>query len=171
MMRTVLFLTTIALLIALAPASVVAKEKEWTGPKFELTALDGSTMNQKDVFTDGEVYLVDFWASWCKPCNQYLPHLQDMVDTYGDRGLKVVIFDIDDAGSVSSAQATLEGADYPFTILFDTEKKVYDQLGIRRIPTTVLFDKNGKELWRHVGYESGVEDTVAEKVESYLPAE
>lgn len=170
-MRITLLFSTILLLLALAPATVAQDEPEWTGPTFELEALGGDTLNQDDVFTDGQLYLVDFWASWCRPCSQYLPHLRDMVNDYGDRGLKVVIFCVDDAGSISTARTLLAGEEYPFTILFDPEAGVQDQLGVRRIPTTVFLSPTGEELWRHVGYEAGVEDDVREQIESFLPAE
>jgi len=146
-------------------------ENKWNGPTFKLESLDGDKLSEADVFVDAELYLIDFWASWCRPCNQYLPHLVNFVDEFSDRGLKVVLFCVDDAGSISTARNTLKAGDYPFTILFDPESKVKDQLGVRRIPTTVLLDSNGKELWRHVGYEKGVEDEVAEKIDSLLPEE
>jgi cytochrome c biogenesis protein CcmG/thiol:disulfide interchange protein DsbE len=169
-MRLMMVFSVIALLIALAPATFAEESSDWSGPTFELESLGGDTLSEADVFTGGEVYLVDFWASWCLPCQRYLPQLTEMVETYGDRGLKVVIFCVDDAGSISTAKAMLEGEDYPFTILFDPEADVQSQLGVRRIPTTVIFDPSGEELWRHVGYEDGVEEIVAAEVDSLLPA-
>jgi len=174
------FLLTIALFLLL-PATSVAQDTPtasddevaavWDGFTFELEALDGDELTEEDVFAGGELYLVDFWASWCRPCSQYLPHLEDIVDEYGDRGFKVVLFCVDEAGTMSTARSTLAGEDYPFTILFDPESKVRNELGVRMIPTTVLFSPTGEELWRHVGYASGDEDEVREKIEENLPAE
>ena len=170
-MRKILFITTAIVLLFLAPALSAAENDDWTGPTFEFENMDGENMTQADVFTDGKLYLIDFWASWCRPCQQYLPHLADLVDEFGDRGLVVVIFCIDEAGTISTARAMLAGEDYPFTVLFDPEGSVKEQIGVRRIPTTVLLSPTGEELWRHVGYESGVEDDVKEQIEANLPEE
>jgi len=169
-MRTFFILSTIALLLAISPAAPAKAKAKWYGPTFKLESLDGTKMTQTDVFVDGQLYLVDFWASNCKPCNQLLPHIKDMVDEYGDRGFKVVIFSEDDAGSISTAKTMLSGQDYPFTILFDLEGSVKTQMSIKAWPTTILLGPKGKELWRHFGYTSGNEDLIREKIEANLPA-
>lgn len=175
MLRLALFLSAIALLIL--PATAVAQddseeeEVTWDGFTFELENMDGDEQTEEDAFSDGELYLVDFWASFCRPCSQYLPHLSEMLDEYEDRGLKVVIFCVDEAGNISTARSTLAAENYPFEIYFDPESEVRDELGVRMIPTTVMFDPSGEELWRHVGYSAGDEEEVREKVEEFLPEE
>jgi cytochrome c biogenesis protein CcmG, thiol:disulfide interchange protein DsbE len=159
------------LLLVLAPAAPAKAKAKWQGPTFKLEALDGTKLTQTDVFVDGKVYLVDFWGSFCKPCNALLPHLNDMVTDYGDRGFQVVLFSEDDAGGVSTARTMLAGKDYPFTVLFDTEGDVKTQLAAKGMPTTILLDSKGNELWRHNGYKAGNEDLIREKIEEYLPAE
>jgi len=171
-MRIFLTFVILSLLLAL-PFSVSARESdeveyEWEGVTFDLDNIDGDSMSEEDVFIGADVYLVDFWASWCHPCSQYLPHLEQMVEDYKDRNFKVVIFCVDNAATIASAKSTIAAEDYPFTILFDTESSVKEDLGVRNIPTTILFDKEGEELWRHAGYTSGVEDEVREHVELYL---
>ncbi len=170
-MRALFLFSILALILCFSPASVADDEPVWDGFTFDLENLQGDDVSETDVFADGKLYLVDFWASWCRPCSQYLPQLEKMAEDYSDRGFEVVIFCVDEASTISTARATLEGEDYPFTILFDPEKAVQDELGARRIPTTVLFDPEGNELWRHVGYASGDEKDVREKIEANLPEE
>lgn len=168
-MRITLFILTLAVFIAL-PFSVSAEEDEaeWDGITFELENLDGDDVTEEDVFTDGTLFLVDFWASWCRPCDMYLPHLEDMVEEFGERGFRVVIFSVDEPGNVGTARTMLLAEDYPFAILFDVEAAVQEELGVRRIPTTILFDAAGAELWRHTGYEHGDEEEVAAKIDELL---
>jgi len=167
-----LALTLITLLpLALNAEEQVEDEFVWDGVTFDLENFDGDDFTEEDIFTGGDLYLVDFWASWCRPCSQYLPHLASMMEEYEGRGLKVVIFCIDNASAISTAKARIGAEDYPFPILLDTEAEVKDDLGVRDIPTTILFNAEGEELWRHGGNSSGVEDTVREKIEEYLPPE
>lgn len=172
-MRTASLIVAVVILLAIPAFSFAQEEEEqkWDGPRFELEDLEGDELSEEEVFSDGTLYLIDFWARWCKPCSQYLPHLEEMVEEYGDRGFKVVIFCVDDAGSISSARTALAAEDYPFAILFDPESEVKDALGVRRIPTSVLLDPTGEELWRHVGYSSGDEEEVREEIEANLPPE
>ena len=171
-MRYTLFLSILALLLVF-PQVISAQddpdEISWDGPGFDLENLDGDEMSEDEVFADGTLFLVDFWASWCRPCSMYLPHLELMADEYGDRGFRVVLFCVDEAGSISTARAHLLMENYPFTILFDPEADIQDELGVRRIPTTVIFDASGEELWRHVGYEHGNEEDIREQIEELLP--
>jgi len=171
-MRITVLLIALALVLTIPVSSFADEEEvEWDGITFELENLDGDDMTEEEVFTGGKIYLVDFWASYCRPCSEYLPHLEDMVDEYGEDGFSVVIFCVDDAGSVSTAKSTLVAEDYPFTILFDTEQDVKNELGVRSIPTTVIFDQSGEELWRHVSYSTGDEEEVREVVEELLYAD
>ncbi len=170
-MRITWIFIIFSLILAFPVSASAEDEVEWDGFRFDLEDLEGDELSEEDVFQDGELYLIDFWASWCRPCSQYLPHLEEIVEEYGDRGFRVVIFAVDDAGTISTARATLAAEEYSFTILFDPEADVRDELGVRRIPTTVLFNSSGEELWRHVGYASGNEDEVREQIESFLPEE
>jgi cytochrome c biogenesis protein CcmG/thiol:disulfide interchange protein DsbE len=175
MHKYLLHLLVIAFLVlpltAVAQDDTEDEEVSWDGFTFELENMDGDEITEEDAFTGGELYLVDFWASFCRPCSQYLPHLAEMVSDYQDRGLKVVIFCVDEAGNISVARSTLAAEDYPFDIYFDPESEVRNELGVRMIPTTVMFDPSGEELWRHVGYSSGDEEEVREKVEEFLPVD
>jgi len=170
-MRLAFLFITLALLLALPVSSSADEEMVWDAFTFDLEDLEGDELSEEDVFTGAELYLVDFWASWCRPCSQYLPHLEEMVEEYGESGLKVVIFVVDEAGTISTARSTLEAEEFPFTILFDPEADVKDELGARQIPTTIIFNAEGEELWRHVGYASGNEDEVREQIETFLGGE
>ncbi len=172
MYRFTFLLCALALILMVPFASYAQDEEpEWDAFTFDLDDLEGDELSEEDVFTGADLYLVDFWASWCRPCAQYLPHLAEIVEEYGDQGLKVVIFVVDEANTISNAMSTLASEDFPFTFLFDPEAEVQDELGVRMIPTTVIFDPTGEELWRHVGYASGNEDEVREQIETFLPEE
>jgi thiol-disulfide isomerase/thioredoxin len=162
---------TLAMILALAsifPFAASAQDTDdnevsWDGVRFELESLDGDDMNEEDVFSGADYYIVDFWATWCRPCSQYLPQLESIASDY-EGSLKIVLFSVDDPGNISTARAMLGGEDYPFTILFDVEKEIQRDLGVARIPTSIIFDASGEEVWRHIGYEHGDEEEVRAKL-------
>jgi thiol-disulfide isomerase/thioredoxin len=94
----------------------------------------------------GKVVLVDFWATWCVPCREELPHVKKLYDDYHAKGLEVVGVSCDEtADDLKKFQA--ENKDLAWPQMFDEKNpgwnKVAKDLGIMRIPTMFLIDKKG----------------------------
>lgn len=97
---------------------------------------------------EGKPALVNFWATWCAPCKKELPTLDRLAAAQGDR-LQVVTIAEDEAGKAAAylAQARfakLEG-------WADPKLGMTDSLQINDLPTTILFDAKGREIWRYKG--------------------
>jgi len=98
--------------------------------EFELSSLRGS------------VVLLDFWATWCKPCRFALPAYAKLYEKYGDSGLKVIAISVDhDATALTHY---LRKNPVPFTILKDPKGRLAQQMGVTKMPTTFLIDREGK---------------------------
>ena len=106
----------------------------------------------------GQVVYVDFWASWCIPCKKSFPWMNEMHQKYKDQGLKIIAINVDE----ESADADKFLADTPaeFTILRDPEGKLAKQYKLVGMPTSLLFDTQGKLVSRHVGFKKS-------KIQSY----
>ena len=99
--------------------------------------------------SDGRPMLVNLWASWCAPCVKELPTLQKLRD---QRGGKLIVLPIDqDDAPQKSVEAFLDKHDLDFVAYQDPHMKVAGALGAEVLPTSILFDANGKEVWRYVG--------------------
>ncbi len=109
----------------------------------------------------GQVVYVDFWASWCIPCKKSFPWMNEMHQKYKDQGLKIIAVNVDE----NSADAEKFLADTPaeFMILRDPEGKLAKQYKLVGMPTSLLFDTQGKLVTRHVGFKTS-------KTESYETA-
>lgn len=101
----------------------------------------------------GQVVVIDFWASWCKPCRQSIPWLNELRTRYGAQGLVIVGVNLD----TERADADRFQRDVPidFEIRYDPQGKLAEQFGLQGMPTTFVFDRDGKLVHTLVGYRAG----------------
>ena len=100
----------------------------------------------------GRPVLVNLWASWCAPCVKELPTLQKLEETHAKAGKLGVIAVSQDMAPKSSVDAFLEGKGIArFAAYHDPEMALTGALGVQVMPTTILYDAEGKEVWRYVG--------------------
>lgn len=94
--------------------------------------------------------MVDFWASWCKPCRQSIPWLNDLRTRYGTQGLVIVGVNVD----AKRADADRFQRDVPirFDVVYDPEGRLAEQLGLQGMPATFVFDRDGKLAHTLLGY-------------------
>lgn len=98
----------------------------------------------------GKPTLVNFWASWCAPCVKELPTLDKLATLQGDK-LNIVAISQDD-GPHPSVEAFLKAHKIARLESYqDPKMAVFGALGAEVLPTSVLYDASGKEVWRYVG--------------------
>jgi len=124
---------------ASAPTQVAPKPKH-VAPSFQLQTLDGKQlavggMREKPL-------MINFWASWCGPCNTEAPDLVKLYKAYGDK-FDLYAVNITPGDSMRNIKAFVERHGYPFPVLLDMEGSVSELYQIQPIPTTFLIDKNG----------------------------
>jgi thiol-disulfide isomerase/thioredoxin len=108
----------------------------------------GSTTDLRDL-QDGRPLLVNLWASWCAPCVKELPTLQKLRDQR--KGEIVVEAISQDSGPQKSVEAFLDRHNLDFVAYQDPKMQVAGALGAEVLPTSILFDAKGREVWRYVG--------------------
>jgi thiol-disulfide isomerase/thioredoxin len=98
----------------------------------------------------GKIVVVDFWASWCTPCRHSIPWLNDMQARYGQRGLVVVGVNTDPV----RADADRFMGDVPvhFPLKFDPEGRLATLYKLPGMPTSLIFDREGRLLRTRVGF-------------------
>ena len=107
-------------------------------PDFQLTTLDGKSVSLADL--KGQVVVLDFWASWCPPCIESLPHLGKLYDEKQD-GVKV--FAVNLREEKSKIEAFLKSRNLNVPVLLDSEGEVASEYNVISIPQTVVIGKDG----------------------------
>ena len=140
--------TTLFLILASLPGlPALAVETGQAAPAFELPGRTGAV--RLSDFKGKTVYL-DFWASWCGPCKQSFPWMNDMQARYGSKGLQVVGINLDQKRG--DAQAFLNGTPASFEVAFDDAGKIPQGYAIKGMPTSLLIGPDGKVLMVHNGF-------------------
>ncbi len=143
-------IVAVVLLLLAAPA----EDTVLFAPEFSLPALDGQTVTLSAL--RGEVVILDFWASWCKPCTRTLPALHALAARLADRGVVLLAVSLDRNEEAARGYVDQQGFD-PGAVLYgslDAARAVKDLYGVVGIPRTFVIDRAG---WiRFSGSPSGV---------------
>ncbi|MEX2581857.1 MAG: TlpA disulfide reductase family protein [Gemmatimonadota bacterium] len=118
-------------------------------PDFAAATLEGDTVTLAGLA--GEHVLLNIWATWCVPCREEMPDLQEIFETYSDRGLRVVGVSIDQAYARGEVESFVERHDIGFTILHDAESRITRSYRTIGVPETFLISPEGTLIARWFG--------------------
>jgi thiol-disulfide isomerase/thioredoxin len=99
----------------------------------------------------GSVVVVDFWASWCKPCRQSIPWLNELRARYGSQGLVIVGVNVD--AERQDAERFLRNTPIDFEIVFDPGGELARRFALKGMPSSLVFDREGKLVATHIGFQ------------------
>src|SRR5262245_5189896 len=133
-------------------------------PDFTLRTLDGQKLRLGE--QRGRVVLVNFWATWCGPCRQEMPHLNKLYDKYKASGFVMLGVNVDDDVAQAAGVASKLGVTFP--VLPDSDKRVSRQYDVSAMPSTVLIDRDGRVRYVHRGYMNGYENTYDKQIRELL---
>ena len=107
---------------------------------FHLTDLEGKSQSLSQY--RGKIVLVNFWATWCKPCTTEMPAMQTMYDKLRDKGFVVLaVNELEDEAKVREHITTYK---HTFPVLLDLDNKVANQFGVFGLPVSVFIDQEGR---------------------------
>jgi len=116
-------------------------------PNFALKG-DSGTVKLSDY--KNQVVYVDFWASWCKPCQKSFSFMNDMEARYGKKGFKIIAINLD--SDRAAAKSFLKKHPAKFTIAYDAEGKTPNLYKLKVMPTSYLIDRRGNLVNVHKGF-------------------
>lgn len=133
-------------------------------PDFSLTDSRGKTWQLSSL--QGNVVMLNFWASWCAPCRKEMPLLEALHQDFNDKNF--ILLAINTESQVEEAQALLQTMQLTFPVLWDKDGAVVKLLGVNAMPTTLVIDRQGELRFINRGYRPGDEDKYRQQVEALL---
>ncbi|GGD00403.1 thiol:disulfide interchange protein [Undibacterium terreum] len=140
-----------------------ALEKGSAAPAFDLNGIDGQVKLAK---YQGKLIYLDFWASWCGPCRQSFPWMNELQNKYGAQGLQVIGVNLDARNE--DARTFLAGTPAHFVIAFDPAGATPRNYGVRGMPSSLLIGPDGKVLFEHSGFKDADKVELEEKIKASL---
>ncbi|MDJ0794473.1 MAG: TlpA disulfide reductase family protein [Woeseiaceae bacterium] len=135
-----------------------------TAPDFALKSSTGENMRLSEY--RGDVVMINFWATWCGPCRQEMPLLDELYQRYSRVGFNLLGVNIDDDSRRAMQMIEELGVDFP--VLFDATKRVSEMYDVDAMPVTVIVDREGTVRYVHQGYKPGYEDKYLTEIRTLL---
>lgn len=156
-MKKLLFIFIACLVFASAKAQL---------PSVMLTDIQGNRIKIEELSNSGHPLIIDFFATWCKPCIRELSAISDVYEEWqNETGVKLVAISIDKAQNAGKVSMLVNENEWPFEIvLLDKNEELKQALNIQMIPYTMVIDGQGKIVYRHYGYTDGEEEALLEVV-------
>ena len=136
-------------------------------PDFALPDLEAKTVKLSDF--DGQVRIVDFWATWCPPCRREMPSMERLYRAYLDDGFVVVAVSIDRAPT-GKVEAFVKKLELSFPVLHDRDERVARLYGIPGVPASYVIGARGRIAYRAAGEYDWFRPAARSAVEGLLRA-
>ena len=148
----------------LMAAAVNADVNSGPAPDFALKSHSGENLRLSEF--RGEVVMINFWASWCGPCRQEMPLLDELYTQYQPLGFTILGVNVEE--DPSKARQLLKDSPVNFPILYDDKSEVSKLYKVVAMPSTVLVDRDGNVRHLHQGYKPGYEESYQQQVRALI---
>jgi thiol-disulfide isomerase/thioredoxin len=117
-------------------------------PEYSAMFLDGTKFEVES--RRGKVVLLNLWATWCGPCREEIPELQEIHNRYAPKNFEVIGVSVDESG-IESVREFVRDHEMTYPVVLDAESKLANLFQTSMIPTSVVLDRNGRIVWKKVG--------------------
>ena len=134
-------------------------------PAVTLKTMDGQAIKTDTLSNNGKPFIIDFFATWCKPCNRELDAISEVyADWQEETGVKIFAVSVDQAQNIQKVKPLVNNHGWEYDVLLDPNSDFRKALGAQMRPFVVVCDGKGNIVYRHNGYTDGAEEELIEKV-------
>lgn len=138
-------------------------------PSVVLKTMDGKAVNTSELTNGGKPFIIDFFATWCKPCNRELDAIAEVYEDWQqETGVKIIAVSIDQGQNINKVKPLVDNHGWEYEVLLDPNGDFKRALGIQMIPYVLIVDGQGHIVYKHNGYTDGAETELIEKVRELL---
>lgn len=124
--------------------------EQGSSPEFSWTTTEGETLTPESLA--GKVVLLDFWASWCIPCQRAVPHLKSLDESLPEDRFRIVGINVDDEKEKLQGWVATYGL--PWAQVWDQSHEIVQSFNVTNFPTYVLLDHRGRVTYTTTGFTS-----------------
>lgn len=135
--------------------------------EFSFETIENNDYQFSQYLENGPV-LISFWALWCKPCRAEMRHLEGIYENYKGKGLTIIGINQDTPRSLAKVKSYISSHNITFPIALDPNSEIFQQFNGQSIPLSILYNKAGKVVYKHVGYLPGDEIELEQKIKTLL---
>jgi thiol-disulfide isomerase/thioredoxin len=133
-------------------------------PNVDLSTMEGNTEVLRDITNKDGITVISLWATWCVPCLKELDAINEIYTDWQDETkVELIAVSVDDSRTVKRVKSLVNGKDWDFKVLLDTNNDLKRALNASSIPLTILV-KDNKIVYKHSGYSPGAEYDLYEKI-------
>ena len=138
-------------------------------PSITLKTIDGTTVKTDTLNNEGKPFIIDFFATWCKPCNRELSAISEVYGEWQqETGVKIYAVSIDQAQNINKVKPLVDENEWEYDVLLDPNSDFLKALGGQMIPFVVVVDSNGNVVSKHSGYTDGAENELIDEVRKLI---
>lgn len=132
-------------------------------PNFRLKNLDGRTVSYNQIKGEN-LTVIDFWATWCKPCVKSIPEFVKMDEEFDDNQVQFIGISIDGTRNKAKVKPFIKSLGVEYPVLRDSDSSVMARLRVTAVPTLLIVNAENEIVYFHEGYKTGEEVEIKNKI-------
>jgi thiol-disulfide isomerase/thioredoxin len=138
-----------------------------TVPNFLLKDIESQTQSFENLKGE-KLTLIDFWATWCKPCVKAIPKLNEIYKDYKEKGVNIIGVNCDGPRSISKVEPMSKALAIEYPVLLDIDNELRIDLDVNYYPTLIMVNQKNEIVWLHEGYGYDDDKLIVQQIEKQL---